>query len=75
MLLIGWTYEGANMHKNKRFTRQDLEGRWVRHKELSMGIICYADIDEVYGDWITVRFVRDNKIVRLPLSSKSIHLI
>ena len=51
---------------------KNLEGKWIRHKIYSMGIICHADPET---DWLTVRFVKDNSIMRLSGRSMQITFI
>ena len=49
-----------------------LKGTWVRHKFYSMGIICNHDLDT---NWLTIKFLKDNTIMRLSARSKQITFI
>jgi len=49
-----------------------IEGTWVRHRIYSMGIICHYDPDT---DWLTVRFMKDDTIMRLSARSKQLTFI
>jgi len=51
---------------------KSLEGKWIRHKIYSMGIICHADPTT---GWLTVRFIKDNSIMRLSSRSMQITFI
>ena len=51
---------------------RNLEGQWVRHAFYSMGIICHHDLDT---NWMTIRFLKDNSILRLSARSKQLTFI